>query len=192
MPARTVAELAAICKGELEGDAELVITGANALETANKTELSFVANSKAVTLARSSRAGCLLVPEDFGENGAWARIRVANPRVAFVRALATLYPQPNYQSGIHPTASVAASARIPESVTVGPFVTIGEQTVIGEGCVIGTHCSIGNSVRIGDRTVVRPQVTLYDDVRIGARVVLQSGCVIGADGFGFALVEDHY
>lgn len=192
MPARTVAELAALCEGEIEGNAGLVITGANALESANETELSFVANNKAVTLARSSRAGCLLVAADFGENGAWARIRVANPRIAFVRALAALYPQPKHEGGVHPTASVAATARIPASATVGPFATIGEQTVIGEGCVIGAHCAIGNSVRIGDRTVVRPQVTLYDGVRIGSRVLLHAGCVIGADGFGFALVQDHY
>src|SRR5947209_19874393 len=115
MPARTVAELAAICEGEIEGDAELVITGANALESANETELSFVANKKAVTLARSSRAGCLLVPKEFREDGNWARIRVADPRVAFVRALASLYPQPRYEPGVHPTASIAATARIPDS-----------------------------------------------------------------------------
>src|SRR5438309_1745485 len=112
MPARTVAELAAICEGEIEGDAELVITGANALESATETELSFVANSKAVTLARSSRAGCLLVPSEFGEDGRWTRIRVGNPRVAFVRALAVLYPQPKRAAGIHPTAVIAPTARI--------------------------------------------------------------------------------
>ncbi len=192
MPARTVAELAAICEGDLEGSGGFVITGANALETAKETELSFVANSKAIALARTSRAGCLLVPKEFSENGTWARIRVANPRVAFVRALAALYPQPNYKGGIHPTAAVDASAQIPDSATIGPFATIGEQSVIGEGCVIGAHCAIGDSVRIGDGTVVRPQVTLYNGVRIGARVLIHSGCVIGADGFGFALVEDHY
>lgn len=192
MPARTVAELAAICEGELSGDGEFVITGANALESAKETELSFVASNKAITLARSSRAGCLLVPGDFGENGRWALIRVANPRVAFVRALASLYPQSRHEAGIHPTASVASSARISETASVGAFVTIGEHTVIGEGSVIGSHCSIGRSVQIGDGTVLRPKVTLYDGVRIGSRVLLHSGCVIGADGFGFALVQDHY
>jgi UDP-3-O-[3-hydroxymyristoyl] glucosamine N-acyltransferase len=192
MPGRTVAELAVVCEGEIEGNAGLVITGANALESANETELSFVANDKAVTLARTSRAGCLLVPKTFGENGGWTRIRVANPRVAFVRALASLYPPPKSEGGIHPTASVAASAQISEGATVEPFATIGEHAVIGDGCVIGAHSAIGNSVRIGDGTVVRPHVTIYEGVRIGARVLLHSGCVIGADGFGFALVEDHY
>ncbi len=192
MAARTVAELAAICDGELDGQAGLVITGANALETAGETELSFVGNSKALALARSSRAGCLIVPKEFAETGTWARIRVANPRIAFVRALTSLYPPPKTEPGIHPTASIAHTAQISGSATIGAFAVIGEGTVVGEGCVIGVHCAVGNSVRIGDRTVLRPHVTLYDGVRIGSRVLLHSGCVIGADGFGFALVQDHY
>src|SRR4051794_984474 len=115
MAARTVAELAAICDGEIDGDAGLVITGANALESAGEKELSFVGSNKALALARSSRAGCLLVPKDFAENGTWSRIRVANPRVAFVRALAGLYPPPQMEPGIHPSASIAATAQISET-----------------------------------------------------------------------------
>ncbi|MFL6448658.1 MAG: UDP-3-O-(3-hydroxymyristoyl)glucosamine N-acyltransferase [Bryobacteraceae bacterium] len=192
MPARTVSEIAAICEGDIEGDGGLLITGANSLESAKETELSFVANSKALTLARSSRAGCLLVPKDFAENGTWARIRVANPRVAFVRALASLYPPPKHEAGIHPSALIASTAQISKTASIGAFVTIGEHTSVGEQCVIGAHCSIGSSVSVGDRTALRPNVTLYDGVRIGSRVLLHSGCVIGADGFGFALVQDHY
>src|SRR4051794_7375050 len=192
MPARTVAELAAISEGEIEGDGGLIITGANSLESARETEVSFVANVKALTLARSSRAGCLLVPREFAENGSWARIRVANPRVAFARVLANLYPPRKHEPGIHSSASIATTARIAKTATVGASVTIGEHTTIGEQCVIGAHCTIGDSVRIGDRTVLRPNVTLYDGVRIGSRVLLHSGSVIGADGFGFALVGDHY
>jgi UDP-3-O-[3-hydroxymyristoyl] glucosamine N-acyltransferase len=35
-------------------------------------------------------------------------------------------------------------------------------------------------------------VTIYDRVRVGARVILHAGCVLGADGFGFTLVNGHY
>jgi UDP-3-O-[3-hydroxymyristoyl] glucosamine N-acyltransferase len=192
MTARTVAELAAVCGGEIDGDAALLITGANALESAGETELSFVANAKAIPLARSSRAGCLIVTEDFGESGPWARIRVANPRVAFVRALATLYPQARPEPGVHPNALIAPTAHISETASIGAFATVGEHTTVGDECVIGPHCTIGGSVRIGRGTVLRPNVTLYDGVRIGSRVLLHAGCVIGADGFGFAIVQDHY
>src|SRR3954454_7363544 len=137
MPARTVAELAAICEGEAEGATELLISGANSLETAGQTELSFVASNKALGLARSSQAGCLLVPKDVAENGKWAQIRVANPRIAFVRAWASLYPQPKAEPGIHPTASIAGSAQISKTASIGAFATIGEQTTVGEESVVG-------------------------------------------------------
>lgn len=192
MPARTVAELAALCEGEIIGDADLVITGANALESASEGELSFVANNKALALARTSHAGCLIVSKNFSEDGRWAQILVPNPRVAFARVLASLYPQPKAKPGIHPTASIAPTAKIAETASIGPFATIGDNAVVGEHSVIGAHCSVGDSVTIGEGTVLRPNVTLYDGVRIGSRVLLHAGCVIGADGFGFAMVGDHY
>lgn len=192
MPARTVAELANVCEGEVSGDSERVITGANALESAGAAELSFVGSSKAIAAARRSSAGCLLVSIDFREQGTWALIRVANPRIAFVRALASLYPPAVKHSGRHPTAVIAASAQIAATARIGAFVTVGERATISENCSIGDHCTIGDAVQVGDDTVLRPNVTLYDGVRIGARVILHAGCVIGADGFGFTMVGDHY
>ncbi len=101
-------------------------------------------------------------------------------------------PNQSTKPGIHPTAVIASTAQISKTAIVGAFATVGEGTTVGEQCVIGTHCTVGDSVRIGDCTILRPNVTVYDGVRIGSRVLLHAGCVIGADGFGFALVEDHY
>ena len=47
-------------------------------------------------------------------------------------------------------------------------------------------------MRIGPGSELHARVTIYTDVSIGARAVLHSGCVIGADGFGFALTGDRY
>ena len=60
------------------------------------------------------------------------------------------------------------------------------------GVIVGAGCSIGTRARIGAGSLLHPRVTIYDDVLIGARAVLHSGCVIGADGFGFALAGDRY
>jgi UDP-3-O-[3-hydroxymyristoyl] glucosamine N-acyltransferase len=35
-------------------------------------------------------------------------------------------------------------------------------------------------------------VTVYDGVTIGHRAILHSGCVIGADGFGFVMAGNHW
>jgi UDP-3-O-[3-hydroxymyristoyl] glucosamine N-acyltransferase len=189
----TVAQLGEICGAEkIEGDRERLITGANTLESASSTELSFAAHRKAINSAPNSQAGCLLAPLDFDKTGPWSLLRVRDPRTAFARALLVLYPAPEHITFRHPTAIVASSAAIARDVYIGPFVTIGEHTEVGPGSFIGDGCVVGSSVRIGAHTKLQANVTVYDGVQIGSGVLLHAGCVIGADGFGFALAGDHY
>lgn len=191
MPALTAAQIAKICDGVLAGNGELVIAGANALEQAGPSDLAFVANQKAADKARSSGAGCLLVPESFPEQTR-ALIRVANPRAAFAKALAAIYEKPRSGGSIHPTAIIAKTAKIGADCRIGAYVTIGEGTEIGARCIIGAGCRIGDSVSIGQESALHANVAIYDNVHIGARAILHAGCVLGADGFGFALSGDHY
>ena len=188
----TVGELAQECGGKAEGDLSRSISGANALENAAATDLSFVANAKAAETAASSKAGCLIVPTTFDKPGPWALIRVKDPRLAFARVLPLLYPKTPHTAFLHPTAIVASTAHVAAGCHIGPYVTIGENTTIAAGSFIGKGSAIGDQVTIGENATVHPNVTVYDRVRIGARVVLHSGAVIGADGFGFTLVGDHY
>jgi UDP-3-O-[3-hydroxymyristoyl] glucosamine N-acyltransferase len=192
MPVVTVLELAEICGGTAEGDTTRKISGANGLESATAADLSFAANKKAIEAARVSRAGCLLAPLSFEGKGQWAVIRVANPRVAFMRALAVLYPAKRSIPSIHPTAVIAKDAEIAGDCYVGPYACIGEQTKIASGCSIGAGCVMGDRVTIGENTTLAANVTLYNGVIIGARVLLHAGCVIGADGFGFTLSDGRY
>ncbi len=50
---------------------------------------------------------------------------------------------------IHPTASVAKSAKLAESVIVGPYTIIGENIAIAAGTKIGAFCVIEGNVTIG-------------------------------------------
>lgn len=174
MPSLTSAEIAAICNSTVDGDPSLSIAGANSLESATKSELSFAGNDKAAAFAHQSQAGCLIVPESFDLAGPWALIRVANPRAAFAKVLRALYPPAATGPAIHPT------------------VFIGESSVVGEGTRIHAHCTIGARVTIGANCIIYPNVTIYDGAVIGDRVILHAGCVIGADGFGFTLIGGHY
>ena len=45
---------------------------------------------------------------------------------------------------------------------------------------------------VGDNCTIYPNVSVYKECRIGNGVILHSGCVIGADGFGFAPAVDGY
>ncbi len=192
MPTFTVAQLAELCQGQVEGDGERSITGANGPADANENDLSFATNRKAIEAAASSRAGCLLVSLSCNLKGPWSLIRVEDPRAAFARALAALYPEVKPRPAIHPTAIVAATANVPSNCFIGPYATIGEHATLGSGCYVGNGCAIGDHVSIGDNTTLHANVTLYNNVRIGSRVILHSGCVVGADGFGFTFVNGHH
>lgn len=196
MPALTAGQLAELCGGRLEGAPDRLITGANVLEHAGPTDLAF-ASGKTISRVPSSLAACILVPDSFegsmaGQGPTGSLIRVRDPRSAFARALAELYPVKRFSPAVHPTAIVALTASVESDCFIGPYVTIGEHTKIASRCVIGGGANIGDDVLIGDDTVLDANVVIYDRVRIGARVVVHAGAVIGADGFGFTLAGDHY
>ncbi len=188
----TVAEIAERVAGTAAGETQRVISGASTLENAGASDLAFAANRKALEAAKVSHAGCILVPQAFEESLAAATIRVADPRAAFAKMLESIYPRKRAAAGIHPSAVIAESAQIGQNVSIGAYVCIGENSRIGDGCQIGPGCMIGDGVAIGDGSTLHAQVTIYERVTIGAWAIIHAGVVIGADGFGFALVGDHY
>ncbi len=165
----TVRELAAALACPFEGEGEVQLSAASPLDSATAVDLSFAASAKSFAAAQASRAGCLIVPPDYA-NVSQTIIRAASPRRTFASALALLFP-PSAPPGIHPSAVVAPDFQLEERVSIGP------------GCVIG------KGVRIGSGSTLHANVTIYERVQIGRNAILHAGCVIGADGFGFALDE---
>ena len=185
-----VEEIAGQLKAAWEGQGDLEITGVAPLESAGASDIAFVGNRKAVASAAHSRAGCLLVTEDFPQGR--TLIRVADPRAAFAQVVRLLFPHAAVVPGIHVSAVIGSGALIDASAAVGPLAVIGSGTRIGKRSSIGAGCAIGSDVQIGSDCVVHANVTIYDNVIIGDRAVLHSGCVLGADGFGFVRTGDHY
>lgn len=165
--------------------------GAAELERAQATELSFVAAAKYWKAAAASGAGCLIATPDFPAGGRTV-IRHADARMTFAKALFLLYPSQREAPGVHPSAVVGENVTLEEGVTIGPHVSIGAGSHIGRGSRIGAGTSIGRAVRIGEGALIHARVSIYDRVEIGKRVVLHSGCVLGADGFGFAWTGERY
>ncbi|MGA8261840.1 MAG: UDP-3-O-(3-hydroxymyristoyl)glucosamine N-acyltransferase [Arenicellales bacterium] len=87
---------------------------------------------------------------------------------------------------IHPSAVVHESVRVPDSATIGPCAVIGKDVVLGERVVVQANAVIETGAVIGDDTLVLSGVFIGRYCRIGRRVRLKPGCVIGAEGFGFA------
>ena len=193
MPELTIAEVARIAGGEVEGDAGLVVRGVRPLEEAGPDDLSFVAEARYFPYIASSRAGAVLVARaaDAPLREGMTAVRVDDPRRALARLLPALYPDAPHTPGIHPTAVIGEGARIAGSASVGAYAVIGEGTSVGERARIGAHVVVGRSCVIADDAVLHPQVTLYDRVEVGERSVVHSGARLGADGFGYVWEDGH-
>src|SRR5262245_34347491 len=94
-----VAEIADRLKAPCEGQRDLEIFSAAPLESAGPADIAFVGTRKAASTADHSRAGCLLVTDDFPKGR--TLIRVSDPRGAFARVMRFLYPPPSVIPGIH-------------------------------------------------------------------------------------------
>src|SRR3954465_4737676 len=140
MPVLTVAEIAAIVNGRVEGDATHAITGANTLEQAGPDELAFAAGERGIVKAQSSRAGCLLASSSYLGKPTVALVRVDDPRIAFAQALYALFPPKGRKSGVQGTAVIGETCRLGAECSIGAYVTVGENTKIGNRCVIEEGC----------------------------------------------------
>ena len=61
---------------------------------------------------------------------------------------------------------------------------------IGKGTYIYPQVYIGPRVKVGKNCILYPGVRIYHDCVVGDGCILHAGVVIGADGFGFAPLED--
>ncbi len=187
----TVGEIARALGAPVEGDSGIQIARVQSLEDAGPADISFV-DSRRGRRIPPTRAGCLLVGPDFNNSQRRTVIRVPAPRNAFARVISMFHPPRPVKPGIDPTACVAATARLGEGVSIGPLAVIGENAAVGPRAIVGARSVIGDDAVIGEESLLHPGVTIYPGVRIGRRAVLHSGCVIGADGFGFVLENDRY
>ena len=96
------------------------------------------------------------------------------------------------KTGIDPLAFIAPTAEVAGGCYVGAFAYVGDGAKVGKGCQIYPHAVVGDRVTVGDDCILYPNSVIYHDCRLGSRVTLHAGCVIGADGFGFAPTPDGY
>jgi UDP-3-O-[3-hydroxymyristoyl] glucosamine N-acyltransferase len=179
---RTAKEIAEYVRGQLRGDGNTELDSIASLKNAGPADLSY-AEEKFQAEVSASRAGCVLVRS--GEFPAKTTIVVANPKLAFARAAAWLLPETIDDIGIHPSATIAPTARIGERVKIGAGAVIESGASVGADTIIEAGCYLGKNTRVGDYCTLYPRVVVYKNVEIGNRVIIHAGAVIGADGFGF-------
>jgi UDP-3-O-[3-hydroxymyristoyl] glucosamine N-acyltransferase len=184
----TASEIARHVQGEVSGDGAIVLSGFAPAGTAKGGDLTFAESESYFAHADSSAASAILIDGDF-KSASKVLIRVKNARIAFAKVLPLFFPDPVFAPGIHPTAVVAASARVDATAHVGPHCVVGDRAVVGPRVVLegGNHLGAGASV--GDDTHLFPNVVVYPRSEIGKRVRIHAGSVIGSDGFGYVFDE---
>ena len=185
----TLAALADTLGATLHGDPAARITRVSGIETASPGDLTFVANPKYASLARTTQATAVLVEPDFPEIPA-ATLRLKNPYLAFARAIELFYQPPTYAPGIHPTAAIAPTASIGANAHIGAYAVIGDHVILGDNAVILPHVVLYPYTEVGDNFFAHAHAVVREHCRLGDNVILQNGAIIGADGFGFARQSD--
>lgn len=180
----------------VSGEAPVMVTGIAALGEASPGDLSFLGNAKYAPDVVTSKAGVILLPEDYrGEPGSGrAFVRVKNPSYALALVCAeierTLFTK--RAPGVHPSAVVAPDASLGAGVHVGPLVVIESGAVIADDVTLEARAYVGRSARIGAGSTLKPGAYVGDFCILGARVILQPGAVVGSDGFGYETVAGEH
>lgn len=166
-------------------ETDMEITGLSTIDQAGPTQLAFLQNDRYAERLKRSKAGAVLVPEDFDGEVPMPTLRTKKPRLAFAEALRLFHPEKPVAPGIHATAIVPASCALGADVHIGAYVVLGENVRLGDRVVIHPHCAIYDDAVLGDDCLIHSHVSIRESLTIGARVVVQNGATIGPDGFGF-------
>ena len=182
----TTAEIAKLLAGEVLGDATATLTGFATADVAKPGDLTFAESEEFFAAAENCAATAIITDARFASTKK-ILIRVANPRVAFAKAITIFFHERKLPAGVHPSAVVAKSAQIDPTAHIGPHCVVGERVKLGVNVVLQSGNSVGDDSVLGDEVNLFPNVTIYPRTQIGRRVRIHAGAVIGSDGFGYVL-----
>ena len=184
----SMADIARVVEGTVEGDPALAVSGVEQIECAAAGQMTFIGGPAYVSLWSTSKASAALVGRDLAvEPGAGrALVRVKDADLAMARVLELFEPPAPFQAaGVHPHATVDATAEIGEGATIGPGCYVGAGARIGAGSRLHANVTVLDATRIGTRCVLWPGVVVRERCTIGNGVILHPQVSIGADGFGY-------
>lgn len=185
-------QIATFLSGTVEGDPEVKVYNVAKIEEGAPGMLSFLANPKYSQYLYTTQSSIVLINNDFElqDKVSATLIRVPDAYAAFAQLLGLYQQFMQSKSGVSSLSFISKDATYGEDVYIGEFAFIGERAKIGNRVKIYPQVYIGDDVVIGDDTIIYAGAKLYAQTVVGKSCILHSGCVIGADGFGFAPQED--
>ena len=154
-------EIAALIDAEYDGDGSLLVKGLNEIHKVEEGDLTFVDFQKYYDKALSSAATFILINKKVEVPQGKALIYSDEPFRDYNKLTMHFRPFTPLLSEISGTAEIASDA------------------IVQPGAIIGHH------VKIGSRSVIFPNVAIYDFTEIGEDVIIHANSVIGADAFYF-------
>lgn len=187
-------QIAAFIQGEIIGDENATVHTFAKIEEGIPGAISFLSNPKYTPYIYETEASIVLVNKDFtSEQEVKATlIKVDNAYESLAKLLNLYEMSKPKRTGIDPRAYVAETAKIGKEVYIAPFACIGDHAEVGDNTVIHPHATVGGGAKIGSNCILYANATVYHDCRVGNNCILHAGCVIGADGFGFAPTPQGY
>src|SRR5207247_5961076 len=137
-----LADIASTLNARVEnGSPNLEITGVAGIEDAGAGQITFLANPKYASAARTTKASAIILAEDFPALST-AMLRSKNPYLTFAQAIELFYKPPKYAPGVHPNAPIHTSAKTGKRAQIGPYAVVNEDLCIGEAAVLLAHGEI--------------------------------------------------
>ena len=186
-------EIAELLGGTVDGNPEAVVSTFARIESGKPGAICFFANPKYEQYVYTCKADIIIVNKSFEpKNAVSATLIRVDDAYAAVAALLDHYTakKRSYRRYRGLRSRVRWSAKIGKKVYVGDFAYVGRNARIGDYTKIYEHVYVGDDVKIGSNCIIYPGVRIYPGMVIGNNVIIHSNAVIGADGFGFAPLED--
>lgn len=189
----TVADIAHLVGGTVQGDPTVCISGVNSVKDAQCGEITFIRAARYLPCLYTTKASAVLIAEAPPDAPDIPLIITPRPELAFAQLLPLCdLAIPPHPQGIHPQAAIAPTAILGREVAIDAHACLAAHCVLGDRVIIYPGVYIGQGVRIGNDSVIYPNVTLREGVELGARCTIHSGACIGSDGFGFAPIQGQW
>ncbi|MCD8317808.1 MAG: UDP-3-O-(3-hydroxymyristoyl)glucosamine N-acyltransferase [Paraprevotella sp.] len=190
----TAKQIAEFIQGTVEGDENATVYTFAKIEEGKPGAISFLSNPKYTHYLYDTQSSIVLIDRTLklGKETRATLIRVENAYEAVAKLLTLYEASKPKKKGIDTLAYIAPTAQIEEDCYIAAFAYIGENVHIGKGTQVYPHTSVYDNASVGENCTLYSNVSVYHDCKIGNHVILHSGCVIGADGFGFAPSENGY
>lgn len=188
----TAQQIAGILDGEVVGNPDVEVFQLSKIEEGTNGSLTFLSNPKYNNYIYSTQASVTIVNMSFTPESpiTTTLIKVEDAYGAFSKIL-TFYDQVKHNKiGIEQPSAISENVVYGDNFYLGSFGYIGNNVKIGNDVKIYPNSFIGDNVEIGNNVIIFAGARIYSDTKIGNYCSIHSGAIIGADGFGFAPMED--